>query len=98
VENEIENIINEIVLSTVSEEELQKAKNRIETKSHFRRQYILTKADMLAHYETFYNNPELINSIIDKYSAVTVSRILEFSKKYLKPENRVTLVYLPEKN
>jgi predicted Zn-dependent peptidase len=98
VENEIENIINETAHGTVSEDELQKAKNRIETKSHFRRQYILTKADMLAHYETFYNNPGLINSIIDKYSAVSASQILKFSEKYLKPENRVTLIYLPEKN
>jgi len=95
-ERTIVSIIKSIANEGVSEEELQKAKNRIETKNFFRRQYILSKADMLAHYETFYNNPELINTNIRNYSTVTVKDITHFSKKYLKPDNSVTLIYLPK--
>ena len=88
----IENVCNE----GVSKDELQKAKNRIETKNFFKRQYILTKADMLAHYETFYGNPELINTNFINYTTITAVDIIEFSKKYLCPENCVTLTYLPK--
>lgn len=95
-QKEITGIIEKVCQDGVSNEELQKAKNKIETKNFFRRQYILTKADMLAHYETFYLNPELINTNINNYSAITKDDILNFSSKYLKSENSVTLIYLPK--
>jgi predicted Zn-dependent peptidase len=95
-ENAIKKIIESVCKNGVNENELQKAKNRIETKNFFKRQYILTKADMLAHYETFYGNPELINTIISNYSTITAEDILDCSRKYLLPENNVTLIYLPK--
>jgi predicted Zn-dependent peptidase len=92
----ITEIIENVCKNGISTNELQKAKNRIETKNFFRRQYILTKADMLAHYETFYGNPGLINTNINNYSSITEEDILNFSGKYLRPENSVTLTYLPK--
>jgi zinc protease len=89
-------IIENVCKYGISRQELEKAKNRIETKNYFRRQYMLARADMLAHYETFYFNPDLINENINKYSAVTQKDILDFSNKYLQPENCVTLIYLPK--
>lgn len=95
--NEIDKILGGLKTCGIEEKELQKAKNRIETKSYYRKQYILSKADMLAHYKTFYNNPGLINTNMDNYLTVTAGDIKNCIDKYIKNINRVTLVYLPEK-
>ena len=95
-EKEINKIFLDIRSKRVEEWELQKAKNRIETKTHFRKQYILSKADLLAHYKTFYNNPGLINSNHDNYLSVTRVDILEYSKTYLVNDNKVELLYIPQ--
>jgi zinc protease len=96
-EEEIDNIINSINTEGIKEWELQKAKNRKETKSHYRKQFILTKADMLAHYKTFYNDPGLINTNIENYLSINKEEVQRFSKKFLCAENRVELIYQPEK-
>lgn len=95
-EEELNRIFHDICSSGVETWELQKAKNRIETKSYFRKQYIIAKADLLAHYKTFYNDPDLINTNHYRYLAVTEEEILKYSKKFLNKDNRVELLYCPE--
>jgi zinc protease len=96
-EKELDKIFENIRSSGIEDWELQKAKNRIETKTYFRKQYILAKADLLAHYKTFYNNPGLINTNQSNYLSVTKEDILKFSNTYLRKNNRVELLYIPEK-
>jgi zinc protease len=96
VEKEIYRIINDSMEGKISEQELQKAKNKVETKHALRKQSILSKADMLAHYKTFYNNPELVNTNIDNFLCITNNDITESSKEFLNENNRVTLIYLPK--
>lgn len=50
----------------------------------------------LADYHIFFGDANLINTEIDKYLAVTAEDIVEAAKKYLVPENRVLLYYLPK--
>ncbi len=95
-EQAVTGIFERIRSEGIGECELQKAKNRIETKQVFRKQYILSKADMLGHYETFYSNPDLINTSINNYSVITEQDILGFSNQYLRPDNSVTLIYQPK--
>lgn len=97
MQKEIDRIIDEVKQGQLSDNELQKVKNRIETRNAFRRQTILTKADMLAHYKAFYNNPELINTMIDNYMDITLDDIKNTANRFLVDENRVILNYLPKK-
>jgi predicted Zn-dependent peptidase len=55
----------------------------------------MDKAMALAEYTTFYDNPELINTEIDRYMAVTPADIKRVAQKYLVDGNRVVLKYLP---
>jgi zinc protease len=57
VETEIEKILNDVSPGNITINELAKIKNRVETRYAYRMQSIVNKADMLAHYKTFYNNP-----------------------------------------
>jgi predicted Zn-dependent peptidase len=97
VESEIEKILNDIIQGNITINELAKIKNRIETRYAYRMQSIVNKADMLAHYKIFYNNPSMVNSNIERYLSLTVKDIEESANIFLKPENRVVLIYMPKK-
>jgi len=79
----------------VTEEEFQKARNQLETQYARRFNDAMDKAQALATYETFFGNPGLINTEIDRYMAVTRDDIQRVAKKYLVQTNRVVLKYLP---
>ncbi len=96
VQSEIDRIINDVKAGRLNEHELEKIKNRIETRNAYKMQTILSKADMLAHYKTFYNNPGLVNTMIDNYMHVTLNNIKDSANKYLVDSNRVILNYLPK--
>jgi zinc protease len=97
-EKAINEIIEDVRNGNISSYEIEKAKNRIETKLTYRKQSILFKADILSHLKCFYNNPDLINRLLDNYTSITKEDIIEAAKEYLKRENRVVLIYMPKKN
>ena len=51
---------------------------------------------MLAEYWTYHKNTNLINTRINNFLNVTPQEIMDAAKKYLNPENRVVLYYLPK--
>jgi predicted Zn-dependent peptidase len=79
----------------VTDREFQKAMNQIETQFAARFDEVLDKAQALASYETYFNNPDLINTEIDHYTSLTREDIQRVARTYLMPSNRVTLRYLP---
>lgn len=96
VQKEIDRIIADVKEGKLTDKELQKIKNRIETRNAFRMQTNLAKADMLAHYKTFFNNPGLVNILPEHYAGVTLDNIRDSAIKFLDEKHRVTLNYLPK--
>lgn len=96
VQKEIDLIINDVCIGNISEKEIAKVKNRIETRNIFKLQTNLSKADMLSHFKTFYNDPMLINTNTENYMGVTIDEIREYSEKYITNAGRVILNYLPK--
>jgi zinc protease len=82
----------------ISEAELEKIKNSVEADYTNRLQTTMAKADLLAEYWTFNKNTNLINTKIDNYLNLTAQDIMDAAKKYLNPENRVVLYYLPKQD
>ncbi|MGH2575558.1 MAG: M16 family metallopeptidase, partial [Ignavibacteria bacterium] len=97
VEKEIDRIIEDIKKGDIKESEIQKVKNKIESRNVYRLQTILSKAELLAHYKTFYNDAELINTILSNYEKITKDDIVASSQNFLNKSNRVVLYYLPKK-
>lgn len=87
--------VRKVATNGVTVEELAKARNQFETSFAARFNNAMDKAQALADYETFDNDPGLINTEFDKYMAVTREDIQRVAKKYLLPTNRVVLKYLP---
>ncbi len=90
--DEIEKIKKELV----SEDELQKCKNKIESSITFSETDVLTKATNLAISELL-GDADLINQEIEKYAQVTREGIREQANLILDENNCSTLYYLKKK-
>jgi len=86
--------IEKIVEDGVSDEELEKTKNIIESSNVQSKRNILQKAMNLAKYKAYYNDASLINNEIDNYLKVTKEDIKEVARKYLLTKKRVVLNYV----
>jgi predicted Zn-dependent peptidase len=56
---------------------------------------ISERADRLSMYACLFDEPERINDEISRYSAVEAGRVQEAMRSWIRPENRVTLTYIP---
>lgn len=91
---EIERVQNELI----SDEEFQKLRNQIENDFVSSNSRVAGIAESLADYYMYFGDSNLINTEIDRYLAVTKEDIMEAAKKYLQPNKRVVLYYLPKEN
>jgi predicted Zn-dependent peptidase len=85
-----------MIESGLSEREFQKLQTQTENDFISRNTTMGGISESLANYYTFFGDANLINTEIDKYLAVTPENIIDVAKKYLVPENRVVLYYLPK--
>jgi predicted Zn-dependent peptidase len=91
-EHAITQVINELIENGISEEELEKVKNKAETNIRFNDMGVLNKAMKLA-YATYYGDTNLANTEVDEYLKVTSSDIQRVAKTYLNPTNCSVLYY-----
>lgn len=89
---EIEKVKN----SEIDDKEFQKLQNQFETEFYTQNATMQGIALNLADYFTFFHNTGLINTEIEKYMAVTKDDLKRVANKYLVPENRLVLYYLPK--
>jgi zinc protease len=92
----ITELVEKLKSETVSDEELDKAKNKLESSMVETIQTNIGKADMLNYFWTYFKNTNLINTLISKYDSITKQDILKAANKYLKSDNRVVLQYLSQ--
>ncbi|HRO41324.1 MAG TPA: pitrilysin family protein [Flavipsychrobacter sp.] len=76
----------------VTEDELSKAKNKIEAMIEFEDMSILSRANNLAFYELL-GDADLINSELERYQNVTAAFLQETARNIFRPENCSTLLY-----
>jgi zinc protease len=102
-ETSLESIISEIdeeVLKIqedlISEKDYQKLQNKFETNFVDSNSSVEGIANSLAEYYAFYKDTNLINSEIEIYRSISREEIQAVAKKYLNPNQRLVLDYLPE--
>ena len=102
-ETKLANIISEIdeeVLkmqtTLISEKAYQKLQNQFENNYVDSNSSVEGIANSLARYNVLYGDTNLINTEIDIYRSVTREEIRDVAKKYLNPNQRLILEYLPE--
>ncbi len=88
----VEAELNLLITEGVTDEELQKAKNKIESMITFEDMSLLSRANNLAFYELL-GDAALINQEWDKYNAVTKESLLQVARDIFRAENSNTLFY-----
>jgi predicted Zn-dependent peptidase len=96
IESALEEEITRVVEEGLTQREFQKLANQTENDFISRNTGMEGIASTLASYYAFFRDPGLINTEIEKYLAVTPDDIIRVAEKYLVPENRVVLHYLPK--
>jgi predicted Zn-dependent peptidase len=80
----------------IADWELQKAKNTTRRNFINSLQSSLTRAVTMGIYTVFYNEPNLINTRLDKVNAVTRADVQRVAGKYLVPTNRTVVTTNPK--
>jgi predicted Zn-dependent peptidase len=96
-ENAVNEIINELKDSALTDNELEKVKNKFESSTVLSNTSILNKALNLSMYELL-GDTGLINREVESYRAVSSEMVRDTAIKYLNPENCSTLFYLSAGN
>ena len=76
----------------ISENELQKVKNKTESIIAFEDMSVMNRANSLAFYELL-GDATLMNTELERYNAVTSEDILNYSKELFDEKNSNTIHY-----
>lgn len=97
LQNDIDAEIKKLQTTLISEEDYQKLQNQFENQFVNSNSSIQGIASSLATYNVMHGDTNLINKEIDIYRGITREDIRAAAKKYLNPNQRIILNYLPEK-
>jgi zinc protease len=92
IETAVWDLLDELITEKISDRELEKHKNKIESSICFSNISILNKAMNLAFYELI-GEPELINTEQEKYQGITADSIQQAARVIFLKENCSTLYY-----
>jgi len=94
---DIDEEIKKVQTDLISEKDYQKLINKVENQFVNSNTSMQGIANNLAKYHVLYGNTDLINKELDIYKSITREEIRNVAKKYLNPNQRVLLEYLPKK-
>ncbi len=95
---EVDEEIVKLQSELISENDLQKLKNKFENSYVSGNASVEGIADNLATYYLLYGDVNLINTEIEMYNSITREEIRDIAKKYLNPNQRLLLDYIPAKD
>lgn len=93
---EIDEEIVKLQTELISERDYEKLQNVFENQFVNSNSSVTGIANSLARYYMLYGDVNLINNEIDIYRSITRAEIQEVANKYLNPNQRLLLEYLPE--
>ena len=95
---EMDDEVVKIQSELISERDYQKLQNQFENQFVNSNSSVEGIANSLARYYMLYGNTDLINNEIDIYRSISREDIQSIANKYLNPNQRVILEYLPKKD
>ena len=95
LEQEVAREVDQMVAHGVTEDEVARAVTLIQTDYITALQSASERADRLSMFATYFGDPALINSQVDRYRKVTAADVNAFVRARLGENNRASLVYVP---
>jgi len=96
LEKKFDNIMDKIKNGGITEEEVQKAKNKLETNYYAKFSSSIFTSEKLAEYKILFGDCEKLMDEINAYEKIEKEDIIKVAKKYLNKNQRVNLSYLPK--
>jgi predicted Zn-dependent peptidase len=84
-----------VVRNGVTADELDKAKTQLLRRSIDQRRSSLQTANAIGRDAVYFNDPQLINTVVDKQDAVTLEQLNAAVRKYLVRDQRTVVTTLP---
>jgi zinc protease len=97
LEKGVDEEISAVVKDGITPAELAKSKTQLLRRFVDRRRTVLGTAQLIGEYAVKFNEPELINTILDKESAVTLEQVNRAARTYLVPDQRSVVTTVPAK-
>ncbi|MFY9804580.1 MAG: insulinase family protein, partial [Candidatus Acidiferrales bacterium] len=95
LERGIDEEIAAVVKDGITPAELAKAKTELLRQFIERRRSSLFTAILIGNYAVYFNDPNLINTIVEKEDAVTLDEVNAVAKKYLVRDQRTVVITYP---
>jgi zinc protease len=95
LEKAIDDEFAEVVKNGVTADELAKAKTQFLRRFIEQRRSTLATANAIGRDAVYFNDPNLINTVLDKEDAVTLDQVNAAAKKYLVRDQRTVVISLP---
>lgn len=92
----IEQELKLLIAEGITDEELQKSRNKIEAMVVFEDMNLLARANNLAFYELL-GDASMMNTELEKYQAIDAADVKEYAAKIFEPSQSNTLYYLKKK-
>lgn len=95
---EVDEEIVKVQTELISEKDFQKIQNKFESQFVDKNSEVEGIASSLASYYLLYGDTNLINTEADIYRSITREEMRDVAKKYLNPNQRLILDYIPTKD
>jgi zinc protease len=95
LEKGVDDEIDAVVKDGISADELAKAKAQLLRRFIDRRRTVLGTAQLIGEYAVKFDEPELINTIVDKEAAVSLDQVNRAAKAYLLRDQRTVVTTVP---
>jgi zinc protease len=96
LEKKFDKILNEVLNGEISEAEIEKAKNKLETNFFSRLTSSIFLSEKLSENKILLGEKSILLDEIEEYRKIGKEDIIEMAKKYLNINKRVNLTYLPK--
>lgn len=98
VEADVDTEVYGLLENGMSDEEFQKIMNMVEMGEATSNTSIEGTAESLATAYTYFRNTDFVNETMEQYSRLTKEKVLEVAKKYIDPNQKISIYYLPKQN
>ena len=92
----MEQELDELKNSSIADAELEKARNQVAHRLVAQMERVSQVGELLAQFTSFFGDPGLANSQLDRYMAVTKDQIQQAVQQYLVRENRTVILVEPK--
>lgn len=92
----VQTVLRDVAENGVTQTEMAKAQNRLKTRVARILQRASGIADEAAHQMLFFQEPERIFTLTERYAAVTAEQVQDFARRIFKPTNEVRIDFVPK--